>query len=289
MCEAIMFDNFLSFIYLREEARLNKENDRPPPYSSDPIIAKYRFCNVNRCHDRVTRWIFSNFIEKYDGHELLGLNLAVARFINWPDTLAEIGYMEKWNPERFRKVMRSRTDRGEKVYTGAYMIRAGTGEDAKLPKEDYLLKRVFNPLAANWAARPRVRNCGHWDVFLGSIFGMGDFMRNQIITDMKYSVILPRGYTDDWTTFILAGPGTKRGLNRLHSRDLAAPWKVADSSRALIKVRSEVRKKTSQFNEVFADLNNLSNCFCEWDKYRRAIEGQGKPRSLYRPDATPLP
>jgi len=289
MFNAQMFDNFLYFIKEREDVRLARQRGLRPPWTKDPVLLKYRFCNVDRCDDRVTRWIFANIIKPNNGHEFLAFNLAVARFVNWPDTLAEIGYMKRWKPDQFRKAMRSRTERGEKVYTGAYMIRAGTGEDAKLNKEDYLIKRVFDPLAAKWKDRPRVRNCGQWDVFLGSIFGMGDFMRNQIITDMKYTKDLPVGETDDWATFVLAGPGTKRGLNRLCLRDLKASWKVEESTLALKQIRAAVNRCTARFVDTFADLNNLSNCFCEWDKYRRVIEGQGEPRSLYRPDATPLP
>jgi hypothetical protein len=239
---------------------------------------------VDRCEDRETKWIFKHIIEEHKADGFLWFNLAIARFINWSPTLAKLGYFQYWQPKWFCKVMAERKASGEKVYTGAYMIRAGTGEDAKLEKHEYLVKRVFDPL---WNKRPGLdgggKTCRWWDEFFGSVFGMGDFMRNQIITDMKYSHHLPKKRTEDWTTFILAGPGTRRGLNRLRGKPLGE--KIDDPTELLIKLRRLVNEhiKLTFDYPVFDDLNNLSNCCCEFDKYRRLVEGTGEPRSRYHP------
>lgn len=297
---ANMLDNFVYFINERESIRLRKRSPgraKGIPLTQDSVLAEWRFCNVNRCDDRETRWIFKNVVKPNAGSSMLWFNLIIARFVNWSPTLAELGFFHTWeksDQQRFCSVMARRADRGEKVYTGAYMIRAGTGDDAKMPKAEYLVNRVFNGAwSAYHEAVSRGTNpvylCRDWDALLGRVFGMGDFMRNQIITDYKYTQLLPTAYTHDWTTFVLAGPGTQRGLNRLYGRRVNQGWKVEESQRSLAEVRKVILSRFEHDGRIFHDLNNLSNCFCEWDKYRRVIEGQGTPRSRYKPSPEPLP
>ena len=287
-----LFDILVYWINEREKIRVAKERGLSGA-SVDPLLLKWRWCNVNRCHDRETRWIFKNIIEAHEDSPSLWFNLCVGRFINWSPTLAKIGYIEKWDPRRFCDVIETIQRSGEKAYTGAYMIRAGTGDDAKMPKHEYLVKRVFTPLWNLSAERPqykfKTRRCGDWDIFLSQIFGMGNFMRNQIITDMKYAEwILPALETEDWTTFCLAGPGTRRGMNRLVGQGLTETWHDDAMSAALIDLRRRVVEDVS-CPEHFDDLNNLANCLCEFDKYMRLTNGEGEPRSTYRPSQSPLP
>src|SRR4051794_11546712 len=74
----------------RETTRIRKGAGEPPPWTSDAIIAKYRFCNVRREDDRVTVWIRKNIRERYANDPNLWFMLAIGRWINWPDTLAEL-------------------------------------------------------------------------------------------------------------------------------------------------------------------------------------------------------
>lgn len=288
----------VDWITERENIRVKKEVlNESPPWTDDPLLAKWRWCNVNRCHDRETRWIFKNIVGAHAKSDSLWFNLAIARFINWSPTLHKLGYFETWNPDRFCEVISLLMRVGSKVYTGAYMIRAGTGEDAKKPKERYLCDRIFNPL---WARRAEVKElvtCEDWDKFFGSIFGMGPFMRNQIITDLKYTKYLApystkcgTDFCSDWRTFCLAGPGTTRGLNRIHGFDLTHQWNQDRANLLMRNLRSRLENDLApHVSEYLNDLNNVANCLCEFDKYMRLRNGEGEPRSTYRPSPDPLP
>jgi hypothetical protein len=174
---------------------------------------------------------------------------------------------------------------GERCYTGAYMIRAGTGIDAGKPKHVYLVDRVFTPL---WERRDEApignRNCQAWSDFYKETFGMGDFMRNQVITDMKYTDYLPKEKTRDWKSFVLAGPGTRRGLNRLLDKPLATTMSFEASINTLRDLRITVSQQLIGVDiSVFDDLNNLTNCLCEFDKYCRVKFDEGKrPKQRYQ-------
>ena len=43
------------FITEREAIRLKKEAGEPKPWTSDPILQQYRFCNVRRMDDKVSK------------------------------------------------------------------------------------------------------------------------------------------------------------------------------------------------------------------------------------------
>ena len=121
--------------------------------------------------------------------------------------------------------------------------------------------------------------CADWAAFLGRARSMGPFMTNQVVTDMKYTRYL--GAASDCGTFVLAGPGTQRGLNRLHGLDLGHAWRQEDASAALAELRAVVARAAPEFVDALRDLNTISNVCCETDKYLRVLLGEGKPRARY--------
>ena len=89
----------------------------------------------------MTRWIRVNWREPHADDPDLWFAMVVARFVNWPDTLAEIGYPVPWDHQRFRAVMAAGAARGAKLYGGAYMIHA----DQRYPTTaEYQAAEVFN-------------------------------------------------------------------------------------------------------------------------------------------------
>jgi hypothetical protein len=125
-----------------------------------------------------------------------------------------------------------------------------------------------------------LKSCQEWDeLVFAPIPGMGPFMRNQIITDMKYSYHLQRETTCDWTVFCLAGPGTVRGLNRIHKQPLDVGINQIKANGMLQIIRATLQNEFP--DQDFNDLNDTANCLCEFDKYERVRLGQGKPRSRY--------
>ena len=283
----MLLNEFLTFVYEREDIRLRRSAGESAPWTRNHILATYKFCNVNREDDRVTRWIATNIRQKYAGHPLLWFNLVVARTFNWPDTLEALGFVERFDAKRLIRACEAVRNRTGKVFTGAYIV---STNGVKKDKSTYVIEDVLKPI---WGARKlvppdRIASCALWADWLEQFngFGGGGFMRNQVITDMKYTHHLRDA--DDWSNFVLAGPGTRRGLNRLFGRYLKQNWRGDSAEVALRQVRADCQRLTSMRQDIlrhFIDLNNLSNCFCEWDKYERVRLGQGKPRSLFRPTA----
>jgi hypothetical protein len=277
--KAFARQRLIHWINERERIRLAKEAGKPRPWTQDPILAEWRFCNVNRCDDRETRWIFDNIIAKHSDSPVLWFNLSIARLINWSPTLAKLGYFDSWDRWHFINVMKSITG---KVYTGAYMIPAGP---SGMEKYDFQADYIYDQMWRLRGDAPRPgSSCAEWGHFLGITFrGVGDFLANQIVTDLRYTHHLRNAY--DWETFVLAGPGTQRGLNRLLGFKLESKWVQSEAAEALNELRHDLSLEPSLdwAKPVFRDINNLSNCMCEFDKYSRVIACEGKPRSRYEP------
>lgn len=261
----------------RERVRLKKEAGDSRPWTTDPIIAEWRFCNVNRCDDRETKWIFEHVITTHTDSPVLWFNLVIARFINWSPTLACFGYFDEWERELFVSEIVELQTQGAKVYTGAYMVPAGP---AGTLKHEYLADFVFGKLwSLRYEAPGQGSSCADWAKFLRLAPLLGDFLRNQIITDMRYTHHLRDA--NDWETFILPGPGTQRGLSRLHGENLTRSWSQNEASNVLQKLRVRIVNEQPMYAPILRDINNLSNCMCEFDKYVRVLNGEGKSRSRY--------
>ncbi len=273
-----MLELFVSFIKERERVRVMKSKHKPLPWTQDPIISKYRFCNVNRQHDRQTvllqRWLYKDKKAKW-----VEFNAVPMRLFNQAHTMDAIGWLQPATPwwENVKGGVAEVKRKGLTPFNGAYIV---STNGVQMNKVDYILGRILRPLAKRWGDAPYgSKSCQAWADFYMGTDGLGNFIANQIVTDLKYG---PLHDAKDWKTFVLAGPGTMRGLNRLLKRDINTPMKQ-DAARELLSDVRDLVWNEVPFHEYFDDLNNLSNCFCEFDKYRRTVEKQGKPKQLYTP------
>jgi hypothetical protein len=266
----------------REALRLRKERGDPLPWTTDVILRDYRFCCVRREDDRGTIWIRENIRRPFADHPQLWLMLCVARQINWPDTLLELIEAGAWPskphfaPSHITRVLNARRKRGEKVYTGAYMISAPATKGAD--KQAYVAETVIGDLwRRGWEFSYPFRSLRHTHELITASKGWGNFMAYQAVVDMRFTPLLSGA--PDVFTWAAAGPGSLRGLNRLHGRPVDGQL---SQEQALEEMRSiyELAERTTG---VAMDFSDVANILCETDKYLRVLSGQGKPRARYVP------
>jgi 5-hmdU DNA kinase-like protein len=79
-------EEFSHFINERHAIKLRKESGAPRPWTRDPFLGEFRFCNVNREDDRVTRWLAKNWRKPHAKDPDLWFALTVFRrgFNNTP-------------------------------------------------------------------------------------------------------------------------------------------------------------------------------------------------------------
>jgi len=252
-----------------------KKNGSPYPWTADPILNEFKFCNVMREEDRVTKWIAENWRDPHYTNPDIWFAMGVARLINWPPTLSAIGWPLPWRPNRNRRKMNARREAHEQVFTGAYMI---TNAGQTLSKVDTVLLMLSN---LNKLENPPVKGdtlaIAHAKLMEGTLCGMGSFMAAQVIADCKYAEILDKA--DDWWDWCAPGPGSQRGLSRL----LGIEFRRFRQD-VFIEKLTQLRKEIKREINVVLHLQDLQNCLCEFDKFERTLWGEGRPRSRYKPN-----
>lgn len=267
-------ERFFYYINERHNIYCKRQENEKFPWTKDEILQTYSFCNVFRELDEVTRWLRKNWKEPYADHPNLPFAMAVARQINWPDTLRDIGFPDKWEPERVKHIMQGRKDCGWKVYTGAYMLTGTLGGT----KVEQTVDKILTPLYENPPPIYPESLERTWKEYL-PYAGFSGFMGYEVVTDLRHTKHLENA--EDIMTWANAGPGAKRGLNRIHNRELKKtikPDQLLNEMSELLDISYLYLKKYVPILE----MREIEHCLCEFDKYERTRLFEGRPRSKYK-------
>jgi len=323
-----MIKTLADFAAARHRIYLRRASGEPGPWTDDPILRDNRFCNVFRELDTVTIWIRKNIRERWADHPHLWFMLCIARYINWPPTLARlIELADKegiacWpshpdftcgeksiTGQRFASDLTwalTQIAKEGKVYTGAYMIRAESNRNVhwySWSKHKYIAEIVLGrlwedreawaealePDVSGQALQPSLQAI--WDRFQEPRYiGWGPFMAYEVVTDLRHTRYL-RG-APDIQTWANAGPGAIRGLNRLHGRELKAHPKPEQTNAEMMELMKGLNAVADRevFGDVVFEMRDVEHLLCELDKYLRVKTGEGRMRNHYDwRKATPLP
>lgn len=283
-------DDVLYWVWEREIIRMRKVANAEPPYTSDPILSKYRFCNVRRRDDRMSQWIMNNMLTPYtynDGEDMWFV-AAIARYVNWPPSLAALlvnGVIPedatKFDPDVFVSVMDDLKEQGLKVWGSAYVIYPG--RETGVGKAETVARKFLLPMAKKAVEiREAVtkNSVEHLVTTLSQFYGCSTFTAGQITSDLTY---YPQelGGAVDLYSWAPIGPGSSSGLNILLGRPITASWKQEHFNSELVKVWKEV---TEQLDLDNFTLHDQQNVFCEMSKYWRVLNGLGRPKMIYTPE-----
>jgi hypothetical protein len=271
----------------RHKIYLKKSLGRPKPWTTDPILANYRFCNIYRELDKVTVQIMDDWIDPNIDNPNIACLALVGRLINHPDTLNKMldqgfDFSRKPNPERlFRLFADIQKTKGTKLVTGAYICntvfpRSHVKVDGT--KGDYLAN-FFVPIL--WEHRSQLSDALASNSFstmieaFKDVHGIGPFIANQAAVDLTYTKHLNRAKDVDTTWN--PGPGTLKGIRWITGdKTLNAGRKATDE--ALTEYRdllNEELSKHSLFSRNMKDMKtnivpvtgpNGSNSLCELAK-----------------------
>jgi hypothetical protein len=280
------FDTLVSFVMKREDIRKRKE-EGSEFLTHDPILSKYRFCNVRRRDDRVTKWLLDNYYVKNEGDVFF--KALLARLVNWPPTLKfmlERGLVpsriEQFDLIHFVNAMDELQKTGVKMYSSAYIVyptRVKGNTKAKNLGE-YIIKPI-NEIARDVRLAIVANSVEHTTTTLSQSFGISTFIAGQVAADLTY-LDGQLNHAIDLYSWSPIGPGSQRGLNRLYNRNLSKKIEQSQFNKELVDVRNKVITANKEFEDL--TLHDVQNVMCEFDKYLRVYLKEGAPRQLYKPE-----
>jgi hypothetical protein len=263
----------------REAMRKRKEVLHHPlkfhGWSDDPAMGTVRYCNVRREDDKVTRWIAKHWRNPNATHPNLTLAMVMARMINWPPTLEKIGF--PFGVEGVLSLGDKRdvmTNIVGKKWTSAYTI-STCGRS--MGKEDYVFDHVLRQVAdMGWPYTGNQKSLEGVHRALMRIDGLGSFLAAQVIADLKNTPGHELTTAGDWWTWSASGPGSLRGLAAYYGTP-ATPSRYA----SMVK---ECYDEVAPLVEPIVGrlhMQDFQNCLCEFSKYMRVKEGDGRVRNKY--------
>lgn len=261
----------------RDRIRAAKEAGLPKPWTTDPLLRDFRWCNVRRMDDAVSQKLITEWY-CLTADSTTDLTAAVlARLVNWPDSLRTATRYERfglWHVERVRDRLADYSARGHKVFTGAYVVPGVPG----FAKVDSVCN-VVNEVRARAADIVAGSTRDTWRNLI-KVDGLGSFLAGQVVADMAH--LATGRQWPDRTSWAPIGPGSARGLNRLLGRRKEIAVSQQDFEPALQALMLELRPRVRALwgdRGLFA--MDIQNCLCEFDKYRRLTLKEGTVRARY--------
>lgn len=271
-----------------------REAGQPKPWTEDKILQSEYFCNVNREDDKVTKWIRANWKhgpiendELNNGEPCTGKTFAAAitaaRLFNLPATLAEFrqpvdNCFEVWL-EHLQNVVDDRKFEELKVWNGAYIV---STHGKKMDKGAYciqIIKDVYNAwkdtIGELRFSDPILLHKAHQELM--KVHGISSFMAAQIIADLKNTEGHPFFHARDKWDFCASGPGSLRGLSWFFETKITNK----DFSACIVEAYQAIEFELEDDIIEILDMQNLQNCFCEYDKYMRVLNEVGRSKRHY--------
>ena len=259
-----------------------------PPWTEDPILQEYKFTNPFRENDRVTVWMRNNWTKPNNNrpHGEIIFNCCLFRMVGTSEFADEHGWVQQFNPAQTKQLINTRIERGLRTFTGAYII---TNQGLKLPKSEVVVDYFLSPIwenkeaLAQTATNSQSLQALHEEMATYRGWGGGGFMSYEVVTDLNYTPVLSSA--KDRYRWANAGPGAKRGLNRIHDRPLKSrlgDYQCNREMQDLLELSGRYIGK--HIDPLAVDMRCIEHSLCEWDKYERVRLGQGKPRSKYHAD-----
>lgn len=289
------------FLTARERYRimLNKQIGHAPywydngapldaAYTGDPILQRYRFCNVFREDDKVTQWFRLNIRARMQTPEQHVRAAVAFRWFNLPATgellLPWLLYQEPAT-QAMRRIHERALD-GHPILNAAYMIKSPPGLK-KAPGIFSCIQNLEDDIKALTESIMHQNTLEHAVHALCTYPYLGPFMSYQSVCDLRFTPVLENA-TDinSWTS---PGPGSARGIGRVFFRNAGAFNYNSSRDRPVLIERMQQLLGLSRFDRFWPEqwprweLSTVQHWACEFDKYFRAVNGEGEPKQKYGP------
>lgn len=271
------FDIYWRFAAERHSIFEQRVAGRMGPWTVDPILSRYKFCNVFRAADRVSQHLIREvcYPDVAQDPEDLIFQIVLSRTFSKPSTweslVSQLGRapaLEDLRSGELEGALSAIRESGAKLYTGAFILCATDAYGRKLKHLNHV--EMFRHMFVETNGGRRMRDAQSMEelyLVLHSYPLMGDFMSYQIAIDLNYSALFEFSEDD----FTQPGPGAQRGIQKVFED--TAGWRAPDLIKWMVdKQESEFEARGLAFHGLFGrriHAIDAQNLFCETDKYCR--------------------
>jgi hypothetical protein len=297
---------FWYWINERHSIYLKRKNRKPAPWTKDLILQTYKFTNPFRQLDRVTQEWANRYCsllggskisdkDKYDLRTPDGpsdgdilFHCAMFRLFNWPQTYDALHYMGKWTYDRAIRTLEARKAEGHQIFTGAYII---PNMGLTNPKIDIIagaVDLIYENRKAFAAYIRQARSMEKTVEVLQIVPTIGPFIAYEIACDLRFTRVLSDA--TDIMCWANPGPGAMRGIHRLLTGSPKATKPRPDyvaHMRDLLSMAPKHLSADVKACEWPFEMREVEHSLCEFDKYMRVKNGEGRPRSRFKPEPPP--
>ena len=274
-----VYDLYWYFACERQNIFYKKLNGEKAPWTNDPILNTYKFCNSYRVNDWVSQYLLKNVIyngKSYSKEDTI-YRIILFKLFNlqstWELLNKECGeiILKNFNQELYSKVLTNAINNKIKIYNDAYISCANKAFGYNHKHDNHLA--LLNKMFIEDHMQEKILKCktmAEAFYIIKSYPLIGNFMAYQLATDINYSDSV--NWQED--EFTVAGPGSIRGIKKCFIS------KGNYSNEDIIKYMcnhqdEEFRKLNLNFKRLGnrpLQLIDCQNIFCELDKYcRQAI------------------
>ena len=201
----------------RQRIFLRRVAGESPPWTEDPILSRYKFCNSYRASDRVSQFLIRDVIYAPGdwSAEDVTLRTILFRLFSKPETwLAleeELGPLKVgFDSARAAELLERRRSSGQTIYTAAFILCANDafGLGRKHLNHLALVDSMLRDRLPERLAQARSLQEVYEELLSYPL--IGPFMAYQLAIDLNYSELLDFDEDD----FTIPGPGALRGLDK---------------------------------------------------------------------------
>jgi hypothetical protein len=212
---------YWSFASERQAAFERRVAGKSFPWTDDPILQEYKFCNVYRAADRVSQYMIREVCyhdEPCSPEDRIFQIVAFRTFSKidtWTavrDYLGNYPTLSDLVDEGFRKALDQARRQNGGLYTGAFILCANNAYGQSLKHLNHV--ELFRHMFLQERLGERILEASSLHQVYALLHGyplMGDFMSYQIAIDLNYSDLIDFSENE----FTKAGPGALRGVNKV--------------------------------------------------------------------------
>lgn len=280
-----VFATYWRFAAERQEMFFRRVERQPAPWTSDKVLAAFRFTNSYRASDRASQHLIRSVI--YEGDQSpneLFFRILLFKIFNristWNLLADRFGPLrcDAFEYERCDDALTSALARGERIFSPAYIMPSGSAQ-FKHPRKHTCYLQLLRMMISDDLPRRLVdvKSLRAAYELVRSYPMLGDFLAFQFTIDLNYSTLLDFSEDD----FVVAGPGARSGIRKCFS--CTGGLGDGDIIRMMVdRQDEEFARMRIDFKDLWGRRLHLIDCqnlFCEVDKYARIahpdIQGRG--------------